>query len=89
MQGTIQIDLGIWILNRRFESYLLNRKQDTIQMTNMNLNPISQRCTRLIVSARPPRLRYHHSGHHGQCGPADDVKKVLADLGKVAIWQEI
>ena len=81
-QGTIQIGLGIWILNHRFESYLLNRRQHTIQMTNMNLNPISHRCTRLIASARPPRMRYDHSGHHGQCGPTGDVKKSFGRSGE-------
>ena len=52
----IHIDLGIWILNHRFESYRQNRKQDKIQMPNMNLNLISQRGTRLVVSSRPPSI---------------------------------
>ena len=85
----IQIDLGIWILNHRFGSCLQNRVQDKTQMPDMGLNSISQRGTRLIVIARPPRLRYHYTGHHGQCWPPGARKKILADLREVTIWQEI
>ena len=50
----IQTDLGIWILNHGFESYLQNRKQDKIQMPNMNLNLISQRSSKAISSGQVP-----------------------------------